>query len=429
MKIVFVETPSPWLVRSDAIISLGMLYLATVLHNAGYDAQLARPHAVEDFKEFYDADVICLGGTTLEYPMTIKCAKWVREHLPKAKLLFGGTHATAMLQDVLDEDLFDAVCAGEGESIIVEIINDIENGCLRKVYRAGEYIKDLDTIPFPDRSLVKDAYGKGLFSHGEEYIGDKSESLMTSRGCPFNCAFCASKSMWHWGVRYRSANNVADEVEYIIDTMGIKQFGMWDDNLTANKRRCFELCDRLAEYDIAWKGLARAADLTPEICEALARAHCKEVGLGFESGDQRVLDFLDKHTTTEIMATGCKNAKAAGLKVRGLFMIGTPGERADTPELNMEYMNELDPDMVSLSLFTPLPGSPIWNDPDKYNCEILTKDFTKYNEYCYVMDDGKKVRQDFEPLIHNKFLTIDQMQDNIRRMMDYHESAERCNRG
>jgi len=127
---------------------------------------------------------------------------------------------------------------------------------------------------------------------------------------------------------------------------------------------------------------------------------------------------------------GCKNARKAGLKIKTLFMIGTPGERIDTPEINRDYMNRLDFDMITLSTFTPLPGSPIWNDPiGRYNCEILSRDFRKYNQYNWVMKNGKKVEREYEPMIHNKFLTIDQMKDNVMRMRRYVEETGKYNKG
>jgi len=158
-------------------------------------------------------------------------------------------------------------------------------------------------------------------------------------------------------------------------------------------------------------------------------AGCREVWPGIESGDQRVLDYLDKRADAEKMLEGCANAKKAGLKIKALFMIGTPGEREDTPEINRAYMKALDFDMITLSTFTPLPGSPIWADPNKYNCEILSRDFRKYNQYYWVRKNGKEAKREYEPMIHNKFLTIEQMKDNVRRMEAYVEETGRCNKG
>ena len=110
-------------------------------------------------------------------------------------------------------------------------------------------------------------------------------------------------------------------------------------------------------------------------------------------------------------------------------MIGTPGERENTPEINRDYLDKLDFDMITLSTFTPLPGSPIWDDPEKYNCEILSTDFNKYNQYYWVRRNGKGAKREYEPMIHNKFLTIEQMKDNVSRMEAYVEETGKCNKG
>jgi len=229
--------------------------------------------------------------------------------------------------------------------------------------------------------------------------------------------------------KMQATENIVSEIKQIVESTGKRQFGIWDDNLTLNKKRCLELCEAFKELGIAWRCLVRADNLDPDICEALAIAGCKEIWPGIESGDQRVLNVLNKHIDTEKMLEGCRNAKKAGLKVRALFMIGTPGERANTPELNRDYIARLDFDMITLSTFMPLPGSPIWNDPDRYNCEILSRDFRKYNKDYWVMKNGKKTKRVYEPMIHNKILTIAQMKSNIERMAAYVEETGRYNRG
>lgn len=427
MKIIFIETPSPWLVRRDMHISLGPLYLATILKHEDYDVRFARPKCIEDI--FQDIDIVCMSGTTLEYPMNMEYATWIKECRPNIKIFIGGPHATAMYQDIADTNLFDAICVGEGESIILDMVRDAEKDELKSIYFSNGFIKDLDTILFPDRTLIEGSYGRNIFVNRKSYLDGGSESFITSRGCSYNCAFCASHLMWSGKTRYRSIENIASEIEQIIESTGRKEFAIWDDNLTLNRRKCMELCEAFEELDIIWRCLARADQLDSEICEAMVMAGCKEIWPGIESGDQRVLDFLDKRIDAEEMLEGCRNAKKSGLRIKALFMIGTPGERIDTPELNRDYINRLDFDMIQLSTFTPLPGSPIWNDPDKYNCEILSKDFRKYNQYGWIMKNGKKARSEYEPVIHNKFLTIEQMKDNVNRMKTYIEETKKYNRG
>jgi len=365
----------------------------------------------------------------LEYPINVECATWIRKHFPGIKIFLGGTHATAMYQNIIENSLFDAICVGEGESIVLNMIRDVEKNELKSIYFSNGFIKNLDIIPFPDRTLIEGNYGGGIFVNRGNYLNGGSESLIASRGCSFNCAFCGSHLMWNGKTRYRSIENIVSEIKRIIESTGKKQFSIWDDNLILNKKRCLELCGMLEKFNIVWTCQVRADKLDLEICEALATAGCREIWPGIESGDQRVLDFLNKHTDTEKMLEGCRNAKKAGLKIKALFMIGTPGERADTPELNRDYIQRLDFDMISLGIFIPLPGSPIWNNPDRYNCKILSMDFRKYNKDYWIRKNGKKIKNKYEPLIHNKFLTIEQMKSNVERMRLYVEESGKYNRG
>ncbi|GAI90903.1 unnamed protein product, partial [marine sediment metagenome] len=276
------------------------------------------------FTNFHDADIICMSGTTLEYPMNVECAKWVREHYPEIKIFLGGSHATAMFEEVWRDGCFDAICIGEGESVILEMVRRVEADEIEgfRFFEAGNFIKDLDTVPLPDRSLIEGDYGRNIFVNRKSYNGRGSESIITSRGCSFNCAFCASHSTWNGRTRYRSIDNIVAEIQQIKAT-GIRQFAIWDDNLTLHKKRCLVLCDELKKLNIIWRCLVRADRLDSDICEALFAAGCKEIWPGIESGDQRVLDFLDKHIDAEDMLEGCRNARRAGLKIKALFMIGT----------------------------------------------------------------------------------------------------------
>ena len=429
MNIVFVETPSPWLIRKDMHVALGPLYLATILKKEDYDVRFVRPDRVGNFTGLTDANIICMSGTTLEYPTNVEFATMIRLFFPDIKIFIGGSHATAMYQDVADTGLFDAICVGEGESVILDMVRDAEKEELKSIYFSNGFVNNLDAIPFPDRALIEGNYGRNIFVNRENYISGGSESLMTSRGCVYNCAFCASHSMWNGKARHRSIENIVSEINQVIEITGRKQFAIWDDNLTLSRKRCLELCGALKELDIAWRCLVRADQLDPEICESMVEAGCKEIWPGIESGDQRVLDFLDKRIDIGEMLAGCRNARNAGLKIKALFMIGTPGEREDTPELNRDYIQGLDFDMITLSTFTPLPGSPIWDDPEAYNCEILSRDFRKYNQYYWVRKNGKGTKREYEPMIHNKFLTIEQMKDNINRMETYVEETGKCNKG
>jgi len=415
MKVLFIETPAPYVVRQHTQISLGLLYLATVVKQK-HEVKFIRPDTIKEIN-CSGIDVVCLSSTTLEYPMTIDVARFIRSNYPNVKIFVGGTHVSALPDDAISNGFFDSVCIGEGENIILEMLTDLSTNELKKIYKAGQLIENLDSIPFPDRSLIEGNHGGSIFIDRET----TNENIITSRGCHFNCAFCGSRCTWGRKVRYRSTENIINEIKEIINKYNNNVFRFSDDSLTSDKKRCLKLCSELKKLDIVWRTSIRAESVSDEIATALINAGCIEISVGIESGDQRVLDFLNKRTTTTKMLNGCDIAKKAGLNVRALLMIGTPGERADTPEITRKYLSLLNQDMVCLSTFIPLPGTPIWNYPDKFNCEILTKDFSLYNKNYFIFKNGKALKRKYIPLIHNKFLSIDEQKNNIERMEKYIE--------
>jgi radical SAM superfamily enzyme YgiQ (UPF0313 family) len=424
MKIAFMETPSPWLVRQGAQTALGILYIATIVKQSGYEVRMFKPKKIEGLDDILNYDILCMSGTTLEYVMNVECAKYLKSKNPDIKIFIGGSHASILPKDYIDNPLFDSVCVGEGESLILQMIKDYENNTLKKSYHCT-HVEDINDIPIPDRTLIPGSHGGNIFANNKNYIGGGNENFITSRGCPFNCSFCASKSLWDSNLRFRSIENIKKELDYIHNKCNIKQLRICDDNITSNRKKLIDLCKALKDYGFVWRCSVRAESLTPNNCKVLSDGGCKEISVGIESGDQRVLDYLNKKTSVEKMLSGCKNAHDIGITVRALFMIGTPGERKDTPEINMAYIDKLDYDLITLSTFIPLPGTDIFNSPDKFNCEILTKDYSKYNKDYY---NSGGIRE-YEPLIWNKFLTIDEQKDNVKRMENYIHNTGKYNTG
>jgi len=429
MKIAFVDTPSPWLVRPHAQIPLGPLYLATILVQAGHHAIFTRPKQLEELNRFRGWDVIAFTGTTLEFPMVVQCAEWLKKNCPELSLWYGGPHVTALHDEVSKLNIFDALAIGEAETYILKMVEDLAKGSLQPTYKADGFISELDNLPFPDRMLLEGDIGGDVFSFGANYKGKGNAAVITSRGCPYNCSFCASFSMWRQKVRFRSPANVLSEIRQVIKTTGCNQIRFADDNFTTNKQRLFEICNGLKIMDVAWRCSARVQDLTPEVCVAMAEAGCKEVSPGIETGDQRVLDFLDKKSTLEHALNGCRNATEADINVRVLFMIGTPGEFPDTPEVNRDFLEKLPFHSLTLSTFVPMPGSNIYLHPEKYKCEIVTKDFRRYNKDFWVSIGNTKEKRAYIPLIRNMLLTEEQQIDNVARMEQYALDTGRLNQG
>ena len=428
LKIVFVEPPSPWLVRPRAQAALGPLYLATVLNEAGHPTGIFHPTQPSSCECLSDAHVVAFSGTTLEYPEVARYAKWIKKHLPDMTIWYGGPHATASSDRI--PDWCDSLGIGEGENYIARMADEYLAGESKRRYSSDETFEDLDCIPFPDRRLICGEHGGDIFSFGETYTeSGGSENVITSRGCIHSCAFCASNNMWKHKIRFRSVPNVVEEVARIVETTGCRQIRFADDHFVASRSRAMALCDGLRPLGVAWRCSVRADSLTEEVCQAMAAAGCKEISPGIESGDQRVLDGLNKRTDLNAVVAGCRAATDAGIKVRALFMIGTPCENYDTPELNRDFMSRLSYHSITLSTFIPLPGTPVWANPQAFDCEILSRDFRQYNKDFWIAGADGKQKRAYVALIRNHRLTTFQQADNVVRMERYVEDTGKRNLG
>lgn len=223
-------------------------------------------------------------------------ARAIREHFRSAWLFCGGHHPSAMPEQMLSIG-YDQVVIGEGENALIDIISGDKITIKTK---SSQYFKTINDLPFPDYTGLK--YSDNV--------------VISSRGCPFKCSFCASTSFWGHTWRSRTSTNVAEEVSRY------KTWMFEDDNFTANKKRAIEICSLVSG---SWQCASRAESLDDDLCAALKRAGCHTVWIGVESFSQRALDDCNKHTTVERMVRGIETAERHGIQTMCQFIVGLPG--------------------------------------------------------------------------------------------------------
>ena len=421
MRVALVNPPHPYLIQPDSQAPLGLLYLASVLRLAGYDATLVNlsstPEADAIRRIPTDCELYGFTATCMDYAACEQLAHALKDRQPGAVCALGGPHPT-VAPEMVDADVFDTVCVGEGERVILDMVADMRRGALRSRYVAKR-IRHLDTLPAPARDLM-DTIGGSVFSHGTHYAGKTSTVIIGSRGCPFDCAFCASQAAWGGRVAFRSVMNIVDEVKRVRDETGLREFRFSDDTLNLRRNRLHALCDGLEPLGVFWRASVRAGISTEDDFRRMYDAGCREISPGIESGDQRVLDVLRKGTTAEQNRELCNLATRAGLKVRVLLMTGTPGEQSDTPEKTRDFLASVDYTLVSLMQFRPLPGSAIWRDPARFACRILDRNFSRYN-VCFWRRgvNGEREETPVRACIETDDMPRDALADNMRRMRDY----------
>jgi len=276
------------------------------------------------------------------HSFSVKYARQLRDKF-KGRMICGGHHPSAMPEQMLSIG-YDQVVIGEGENAMLSILQ----GNSEKVIngRDCKFFSGIDDIPFPDYT-------------GINFDGCLGISIITSRGCPFACNFCASSDFWGRKYKMRSADNVLAEIEKR-KSEGYNTWIFEDDNFTANKDRAYEICRGL-DGKYLWKFQGRAESLDKELCAELYRAGCRKVWIGVESLSQESLDRCNKNTTVEKMLTGITNAYMAGITTMSLLLVGLPGDTERDIDITRERIAGSNITEMGVNIAWILPNTEIYN--------------------------------------------------------------------
>jgi len=378
MKINLIIPPDPFLGDDKRNPPLGLLYLAAVARAAKHNIEITDLRGRRDPTEnlINTSEVYGFTSSTPSYYNVLNLARILKARDKSSTLILGGIHATSLPQKIGLE--FDKVVLGEGEQSFLQILEDIKNGTNReKRFYSSSPIEDLDSIPFPARDLVPfdSAFSQNAFSVGGEYAG----TIITTRGCPSQCSFCGSQTMWGRKVRFRSPDNVIAELKEVINTYKVKYFRFQDDTMVLRKRRLEELCKKIEPLGIHWRATTRVDCADSESLKLMRLAGCDEVGYGIESLDQGVLNINRKGTTLSQIYKAMDSTHNAGLKLRLFFIIGLPGEKPGFSKRLEEFLDRVNPEGVDVSTMVPYPGSPIYHNPSNWGIELKPFEFEKYH--------------------------------------------------
>jgi radical SAM superfamily enzyme YgiQ (UPF0313 family) len=298
----------------------------------------------------------------------------------KIPVVIGGPQVTAFPEIVVRDLGADFAIVGEGELTIRELARYLEGNNKKyeeilgvayfredKEVRVNErrpLIKDLDAIPFPAWHLIPpDKYRMvPILAPAKNF---PPAPLMTSRGCPHRCTFCASNVTWQYRMRMRSPQNVITEIKLLRDQFGVKEILISDDNFTASKKYAESVCDRIIEENlgISWQCSSgvRVDKLDLRLLKKMKAAGCYSVGLGIESGNQAILDKAHKKLDLAIVKNALRDLKRAGIKSYGFFIFGFPEETHATAQDTINFAVNNDFDRVWFNVLTPYPGSEIFD--------------------------------------------------------------------
>lgn len=361
---------------------IGIAYIAAFLRQHGVEVEIidANPLrlTVEDVVARVKRDPPVLVGMTVFtalYSTCVQLARRIKEECPETKIALGGPHVDSQHLAILEtEPSVDYCACGEGEHTAWELVQALrEERTLASVegisYREGErtyanpprkWTKNLDEFPFPARDLLP---SMDLYRAPQSLNERKPFTLvLPSRGCPFQCTYCACHAVWGYQ-RRRSPENVLEEIESVYQAYGLKAMRLEDDLFTANKKWATAICQGLIERGlntIAWETNGRVGTLTPSLLDTMRRANCKCLAIGIEFGNQKVLDFANKRIKLDQVRLAVKMIRDSGIRVKGYFMIGYPTETRETIEDTIHFSQELGLDYAIFSLVTPFPGTGLY---------------------------------------------------------------------
>lgn len=427
------------------VLPLGLAYIAAYLEENGYELKVLDTLALGGIEEGENCVRAGLGeGAIKKYIQDIKpnivgissmftayaqdahdVAKIVKDINTDIPVVFGGAHASANYDMVLKDENVDIVVKGEGEVTFLEIVKELERGEELKnipgtitrisgklhINPPRPFIADLDSLPFPARHLLPmDIY----LSKSSPYCMRNPHALMiTSRGCPKNCVFCSIHSIWGWKWRARSARNIVDEIEILVNKYGVNEIIFNDDNISIDKKRMAEICDTIIarKIDIRWttpNGIA-IWTLDKPLLKKMKKSGCYRLTFGIESGNPETQKFMRKNLDLEQARSVIKCANNIGLWTISTNIIGFPYETREAMEDTINYNISSGMDFALFYLLTPFLGTPIY---ETFAKEGLTpndidqaRDFLVTEFACDTKNFTRKELQEIQNYAYSRFLS------------------------
>jgi len=357
---------------------LGLAYLAANLERAGHDVSILDAPALEIQNDGICANVgkngYDLVGVTMLTPMyhrSVGVVRAVKHRFPDICIVVGGPHPTILPVETLNENQeIEFVVIGEGEVILLNLVNAIENKTdIKKVagiaYRKidqvvvndpSPMVTDLDELPLPARHLLP------MQAYHITRSRTRSKHAFTvsvARGCPFNCAFCCR--IFGRRVRHHSVARIINEINILFDEYGAREINLEADTLTVNRKFIHSLCDALIDsglsQKITWTCESRIDTVDTDILRKMKKAGCWQISYGVETGSQRLLNLIHKDITLAEIEETFKLTQKVGISIRSFYMLGIPTETREESLKTIAFAKKLDASWSQFTLFTPFPGT------------------------------------------------------------------------
>jgi radical SAM superfamily enzyme YgiQ (UPF0313 family) len=361
---------------------LGLGYLSSYLKKYGIDTiiidglkeRLSHDRMMQRILKL-NPDAVGITCVTAFYKEVVMLSRELKKN--KITTIIGGPHPTFLPYQTLIESEADYVVCGEGEIAFLELIrNKMRNDKIQGVYslddlrdeehqiKKAQVMENLDDLPFPDwHQMNPNDYPRA--PHGAVIRGFPVGVLVTSRGCPYECTFCSSPKFCDRKIRFRTPENVVEEIEYLIDNFKVKEIHFEDDNFTFNADNVKKICCLLMEKGIkinwACPNGVRADEINPELLQWMKESGCYYLAYGVESANSGILKNIKKRESLESIKKAIDMTDKAGISTQGFFIFGLPGETASTIEETIHFALKSRLSRAQFIILDVLPGSELWS--------------------------------------------------------------------
>lgn len=357
--------------RRYKTVHIGLASLAAYARERHTDLEFrvldTRVATSKETKKFFNTDFDLLGMTVFSpvYFEVIEIFNKLRKKNEKMPICLGGPYVTTIGEEIFRETPADFAVYGEGEVTFTELISHLKgekqlseiNGLIYRNGNGGvivnpvrEKFRNLDALPMPAYDIFPmDRY--------------PLHRMVTTRGCPFSCAWCNSGSIWGRHYQEMSAERIVEEVKYLVCNYGKKIFVFGDNTFNADLKRLDRFCDLLTEKHICilWSASLRAEIMTPELARKMRQAGCYNVSIGIESANDQILINMGKGTTIDKVTRGIRMLKDAGIEIMSQYVIGSPGETLETVKESIEFAKHSGCDYTNFYMVLPFKGTKQWD--------------------------------------------------------------------
>ncbi len=357
---------------------IGILSIAAYLAEKGVevkvtDCRMPAERANEAIRNMllFKPDMAGFTATTSGFIDAYRIAEALKNADPGIRIIFGGVHVSALRGSILENfPCIDYVINGEGEKAMAELAAGASLDSIQGlVYRNGSGIKDngvrtdlceLDSLPFPAYNML-DGFPKTFQPPLFNYPRFPSATMISSRGCPYQCSYC-DRSVFRKSFRYNSADYLYEQMVFLKKEFNIRHIFFYDDLFTFHRRRIEEFCGlmRKKPLHMTFNCAVRVGHIDDDLLKMLKAAGCWMVSIGMESGDPDLLARHKSNMDLEEVRSAVRSIQRCGIRVKGLFMMGLPGETEQSIRKTADFIETLELDDVNMTKFTPFPGSPIY---------------------------------------------------------------------